>query len=190
MPEAARGHARYSDIQPDLGNDPPVILGEILTTREAELLRATFEVALRSRRNGNHPFGALLADEHERVVLEAENTLVTEHDCTWHAETNLMRAASRRFSCEDLASFTLYSSSEPCAMCSGATYWGNVGHVVFGLAESELLGYHRRKPRKSDHVTRVPDRVCRRTEEDHGQRPGDVRRGRGRSQGILAEVTP
>jgi tRNA(Arg) A34 adenosine deaminase TadA len=68
------------------------------------------------------------------VLLEAENTVVTGRDCTGHAELNLMRAASRTFSAGDLASCTLYSSAEPCAMCAGAIYWGNVGRVVFALS--------------------------------------------------------
>ena len=44
---------------------------------EAHLLRA-IELAHLSRANGNHPFGSLLVDASGRVVLEAENTAVTE----------------------------------------------------------------------------------------------------------------
>jgi tRNA(Arg) A34 adenosine deaminase TadA len=32
------------------------------------------------------------------VLLEAENTVITDRDCTGHAELNLMRLASRQFS--------------------------------------------------------------------------------------------
>ena len=56
-------------------------------------LRTAIEVAQKAREHGNHPFGAILVDENDRVVLEAENTVVTERDCTGHAETNLMRLA-------------------------------------------------------------------------------------------------
>jgi tRNA(Arg) A34 adenosine deaminase TadA len=32
----------------------------------------------------------------------------------------------------------LYTSVEPCAMCAGAIYWGNVGRVVYGISEKKL----------------------------------------------------
>jgi tRNA(Arg) A34 adenosine deaminase TadA len=104
-------------------------------------LRQAIEISWRSRRNGNHPFGALLVDAAGKVILEAENTVMVAHDCTGHAELNLMRDASQRFSRGLLAGCTLYTSTEPCAMCSGAIYWGNVGRVVYALSEAHLKDY-------------------------------------------------
>ena len=101
-------------------------------------LLAAIELAGRAREHGNHPFGALLVDEDGNVVLEAENTVLTERDVTGHAETNLMRLASSRFDADFLATCTLYTSTEPCAMCAGAIYWGNVRRVVFGLDQEEM----------------------------------------------------
>jgi tRNA(Arg) A34 adenosine deaminase TadA len=101
-------------------------------------LIAAIELARRSRENGNHPFGALLVDADGNVVLEAENTVVTTRDCTGHAETNLMRMASGRFDPDFLQRCTLYTSTEPCAMCAGAIYWGNVRRVVFALSQEEI----------------------------------------------------
>lgn len=101
-------------------------------------LKASISVAWRARENGNHPFGAVLVDEHNRVVLEAENTVVTERDSTGHAETNLVRLATQEFSLEQLVRCTLYSSTEPCAMCAGAIYWSQIGRVVFALSEMDL----------------------------------------------------
>src|SRR5262245_38038114 len=101
-------------------------------------LRAAIDLAHSARAHGNHPFGALIADANGNVLLEAENTVVTERDCTGHAETNLMRLASRRFSPDQLATCTLYTSTEPCAMCAGAIHWGGIGRVVYALSEEQL----------------------------------------------------
>lgn len=103
-----------------------------------ELLRQAVSIARDARGHGNHPFGALLADAAGEVLLTAENTVVTESDATGHAETNLVRLASRRFSQPELAVSTLYTSTEPCAMCSGAIYWSGIGSVVYALAEETL----------------------------------------------------
>ena len=109
-----------------------------MNTIDIEHLKASIAVAWRARENGNHPFGAVLVDEHNRVVLQAENTVVTGHDSTGHAETNLVRLATQQFSPAQLAHYTLYSSTEPCAMCAGAIYWSQIGRVVYALSEIDL----------------------------------------------------
>lgn len=103
------------------------------------LLRRAIALADEARAEGNHPFGALLADADGRVVLEARNTVGTTRDVTGHAETNLVSAATRRFLPAELAGMTLVTSCEPCAMCSGAIHWSGIGAVVYGLAERGLL---------------------------------------------------
>lgn len=102
------------------------------------LLTRAVTVARQSREHGNHPFGAVLADSAGQELLTAENTVVTEADATGHAETNLVRLASATYSVDELADMTLYTSTEPCAMCSGAIYWSGIGSVVYALSEEEL----------------------------------------------------
>jgi tRNA(Arg) A34 adenosine deaminase TadA len=109
-----------------------------MTNHEIHLRRA-IELAQLARDHGNHPFGALLVSQAGEVLLEAENTVVTEHDVTGHAETNLVRLASKGLSKGVLATATLYTSTEPCAMCSGAIYWSGISKVVFALSEQGLL---------------------------------------------------
>lgn len=101
-------------------------------------LRLAIEAARKAREHGNDPFGAVLVGPDGALLLEGENTIVTERDCTGHAETNLMREASRRFDADFLRQCTLYASTEPCPMCSAAIYWGNVGRVVFGLSAQRI----------------------------------------------------
>ena len=101
-------------------------------------LRIAIAVARRAREKGNHPFGAILVDADGAVLLEAENTVNTEHDCTGHAETNLVRMACRCFERDVLERCTLYTSTEPCAMCAGAIHWSGIGRVEYGLGEEGL----------------------------------------------------
>jgi tRNA(Arg) A34 adenosine deaminase TadA len=104
---------------------------------ERYLLRA-IDLAARARSKGNEPFGALIVDPDGNVLVEAENTVVTARDCTAHAETNAVREACARFDSELLERCTLYTSTEPCPMCAGAIFWGNVRRVVFALSQDEL----------------------------------------------------
>ena len=103
-------------------------------------LRRAIALARLSREHGNHPFGSLLTGADGNVVLEAENTVVSAHDVTGHAELNLVRAASERFDVDALGPHTLYTSTEPCAMCAGAIYWSGIGRVVFALSSATFQG--------------------------------------------------
>ncbi len=107
--------------------------------KDRELMFIANEAAKRSLADGNHPFGAILVGSDGAVLLQSGNVEVTEHDCTGHAETNLMRMASKKFSPQFLWTCSLYTTMEPCAMCSGAMYWGNLGRLVYGVAETKLL---------------------------------------------------
>jgi tRNA(Arg) A34 adenosine deaminase TadA len=107
--------------------------------RDRAGLEAAVAAAMRSRAEGMHPFGAVLADAEGRIILEAHNSVPAEGDVTGHAETNLVREATQRHKPGFLATCTLYSSAEPCAMCSGALYWSGIGRLVYALSERELL---------------------------------------------------
>ncbi len=109
-----------------------------MQTIDLTLLRRAIALAASARARGNQPFGALLADENGQALLEAENTIHTAQDATGHAETNLVRLASQKFPFEMLAKSTLYTSTEPCPMCSGAIFWSGIGRVVYALSEAGL----------------------------------------------------
>ncbi|HMJ30350.1 MAG TPA: nucleoside deaminase [Xanthobacteraceae bacterium] len=101
-------------------------------------LRLAFAVADRAHKNGNHPFGCVLVGPEGKVLLEAENGYKPDRDMTAHAERLLATAASKKFKPKELLTCTMYTSAEPCAMCSGAVYWVGIGRVVYGLSESRL----------------------------------------------------
>jgi tRNA(Arg) A34 adenosine deaminase TadA len=135
---------------------------------DTNLLRRAIAVAQRSRERGNHPFGALLADESGNVRLESENTVVTAADCTGHAETNLVRLACSQLTAEVIASATLYTSTEPCAMCAGAIYWAGIPRVVFGLREDQLYAMTGADPKNPTLLLPCREVFAR------GQRPTEV----------------
>jgi len=130
------------------------------------LLRRAFAIAERARAGGDHPFGAVLADASGVVLMEQGNAFTAEgRDMTAHAERVLASRASQAWDPAFLATCTLYSSAEPCAMCAGAIYWAGIGRVVYGQSEAAL------KAETGDHAENPTlDLPCR-TVFDAGQRP-------------------
>lgn len=111
-----------------------------LSECDVSLLRATIELAEESKKNGRHPFAAIVANEHGEIVASAgNNSMPPEGDPTQHAELVAAAKAARLLTPDELAKCTLYTSAEPCCMCSGAIYWCNIGRVVYALSEHRLL---------------------------------------------------
>ena len=101
------------------------------------LLRETIRIADAAKAAGNHPFGALLADPDGAILITRGNAHATEGG-TGHAELNVARAAAAQYTPDYLAGCTLYTSVEPCSMCSGGTYWAGIGRLVYGMSEARL----------------------------------------------------
>jgi len=98
------------------------------------LLRRANEVALRAKTLGRHPFGCILVGPEGQVLAEQGNI-----DTVRHAESTLAQMSSLNWSREFLAECTLVTTFEPCAMCAGTLYWANIGRVVYGASEHDLL---------------------------------------------------
>lgn len=87
--------------------------------------------------HGNEPFGALLVRDGE-IVFTNENQIYTRHDPTFHGEAGLIREFCAQTGVTDLRDYTMYSSCEPCFMCSGAMVWVKLGRLVYGASNIEL----------------------------------------------------
>ena len=100
-------------------------------------MKQAIELAELSVKHGNEPFGAVLVKNGE-VVLTNENQIYTKHDPTFHGEMGLIREFCAQTGITDLHEYTLYSSCEPCFMCSGAMVWVKLGQLVYGASNDDL----------------------------------------------------
>ncbi|MBO7710885.1 MAG: nucleoside deaminase [Lachnospiraceae bacterium] len=103
-------------------------------------LKAANEAAREAVKTGNTPFGAVLVEnETGEILLTQGNAEHDLHDATAHAERCLASRASQLYEKEKLWNCTLYTTCEPCPMCTGAIYWANIGRIVYGIPEKRLL---------------------------------------------------
>ncbi|QFY61247.1 nucleoside deaminase [Rhizobium grahamii] len=100
-------------------------------------LREAIALSKSAMERGDEPFGSVLVKD-GKVILRAENSVFTGRDMTNHAELNLIKLAAQKYDAAFLTDCTLYTSTEPCAMCSGAIYWSGIGRMVFACSETRL----------------------------------------------------
>ena len=85
------------------------------------------------------PVGAVIVCE-EKIIARAHNLSERLIDATAHAEMQAFTSASSHLGGKYLKECTLYVTVEPCPMCAGASFWTQVGKIVYG-AKDEKRGY-------------------------------------------------
>jgi len=82
------------------------------------------------------PVGAVIVMNNQ-IIARAHNLIETLNDVTAHAEMQAFTAAADFLGGKYLKECTLYVTLEPCQMCAGASYWTQIGKIVFGASEEK-----------------------------------------------------
>ncbi|WP_196885619.1 nucleoside deaminase [Aureivirga sp. CE67] len=83
---------------------------------------------------GEVPVGAVIVMQNQ-IIAKAHNLTETLGDVTAHAEMQVFTAAANFLGGKFLKECTLYVTLEPCQMCAGASYWTQIGKIVYGASE-------------------------------------------------------
>lgn len=85
---------------------------------------------------GEVPVGAVIVMK-DKIIARAHNLTETLNDVTAHAEMQAFTAAADFLGGKYLKECTLYVTLEPCQMCAGASYWTQIGKIVYGASEPQ-----------------------------------------------------
>lgn len=97
---------------------------------DEKYMRLAYEQALKGYNEGGCPIGGVLVDNATGKVLGAgHNTLVQEGNPVIHGEMAAMRAAGRMKNRHDT---TMYTTLQPCFMCTGTITQFGIPRVVIG----------------------------------------------------------
>jgi tRNA(Arg) A34 adenosine deaminase TadA len=109
-----------------------------MTEADERHLRRAIELAAEGRAAGEMPFGSLLVGPDGEVLAEDRNTVLSERDVTAHPELKLARWAAAELDAGVARRTTMYTSCQPCPMCTGAIARSGLGRVVFALSADQL----------------------------------------------------
>ena len=104
---------------------------------DEDFLRLALAEACLARERGEDPFGAVIIQAGQ-IVARSGSSELELGDPLAHAEVLAIREACRMLDTLTLRGCTLYSSTEPCVMCSGALKWAGLDRVVFSVPQSAL----------------------------------------------------
>lgn len=83
---------------------------------------------------GEVPIGAVIVCK-DQIIARAHNLTEILNDVTAHAEMQAFTSASDFLGGKYLKDCTLYVTIEPCQMCAGASYWAQIGKIVYGARD-------------------------------------------------------
>lgn len=82
---------------------------------------------------GTEPFAAVVVKD-GRIVGEGLNRSAARHDPTSHGEVEAIRDACRNLASRDLSGCDLYSTCEPCALCTATMHIAGVARLYYAVS--------------------------------------------------------
>ncbi|MEK6478141.1 nucleoside deaminase [Catalinimonas sp. 4WD22] len=91
------------------------------------------QLSIDKAHEGKTPFGAVIVQE-DKVLAAVFNTVSQTKDPTAHAEVNAIREACQKSASTKLKDAILYTTCEPCPMCTAAALYTGIKEVVYGAS--------------------------------------------------------
>jgi tRNA(adenine34) deaminase len=90
-----------------------------------------------SRTPGGSPIGCVIVLDDE-VIGEGHNEVEALCDPTAHAEIVSMRRAGKLLHRSQFKGAILYSTLQPCGMCTMASIWSGISRIVYGAERHQV----------------------------------------------------
>lgn len=108
-------------------------------------MRQAIRLARVALERGDAPVGSVVVRE-GHIIGEGAESVQSKNDLAAHAEAIAVRDACHRLSSLDLTGCTLYTTAEPCFMCSYVIRGARLARVVFGRSVPHIGGISSKHP--------------------------------------------
>lgn len=125
------------------------MMSQMNESQREQYMRRCIELAQMANQGGDAPVGALIVRA-DQVIAEAMEEVKAAHDIAGHAELIAVRLACRVLGSFDLSGCTMFTTAEPCFMCSYAIRQSRISEVVVGANVAEVGGASSKHPILSD----------------------------------------
>ncbi len=105
---------------------------------DEDFMRQAIELAKQGERSSQcSPIGCVLVLDGV-VIAQSYNEVEKRCDPSAHAEILAMRQAGERMQQSQFRGAVLYSTLQPCGMCSMASIWAGISRIVYGAERHQV----------------------------------------------------
>ncbi|MFJ7936571.1 nucleoside deaminase [Sporosarcina sp. NPDC096371] len=114
--------------------------------KDRTFLEMALEEAEQALKENTYPVGAVIVDENDNIISRGRNRVHPAQDATAHAEIDAIRNAGQAIFDAKIKreKFTIYTTLEPCPMCTGGILFANIKRVVWLLNDDLGFGGYRK----------------------------------------------
>jgi tRNA(Arg) A34 adenosine deaminase TadA len=98
-----------------------------------DIMQRAINLAIAKHKEGGHAVAAIIVKD-GKIIAEAFTTINRDQDPTCHAEINAIKFAAKNLKSKKLEDCYLYSTFEPCPMCTSAAIWARMKGIVYGAS--------------------------------------------------------
>lgn len=111
-----------------------------------QMMNRCIDSAKDNARKGQYPIAAIVADKEGRVLATSSSSLREKNDPTNHPEMEAIRKASEILKCRFLSGYYLFTTLEPCPMCTAAAVWAKMQGIVYGACQEDAVEFINKNP--------------------------------------------
>lgn len=112
----------------------------LVEDQKVVFMRRAIELSAQGAREGGAPYGAVVVKNGE-IVGEGHNVVVRSRDPSAHGEVVAIRDACKNLGTENLSGCEIYTSCEPCAMCTSAIWYSCFDKMYYGNCLQDTVKY-------------------------------------------------
>lgn len=104
------------------------------------------KLAKNDLQKGQYALAAIVVDRNGTIISESASKLISGCDPTAHPEIVALRLAAEKLKSRYLPGCYLYTTLEPCPMCTAAAIWAKLDGIVFGAYQTDAIQYSKEHP--------------------------------------------
>lgn len=101
-----------------------------------EIMQKAIDLAREKYKEGGHAVATIIVKNNE-IISQAFTTVRRDNDPTCHAEINAIKLAAKKLNSNKLENCYLYTTFEPCPMCTSAAIWAKMKGIIFGASMND-----------------------------------------------------
>jgi len=109
-----------------------------------KFMREAIRQANKSSKMREYAIGSVVVRK-DKIISKGENRGFTDNDACSHSEIIAMKRANKKLKSKYLKDCILYTTHEPCCMCTGMAIWSRLKGIVFGANIKDMESYWKKR---------------------------------------------